>query len=89
MKDRQNNGRSNNGRQNTTEKTKNLATGTPLKNLGWTLVLWKGKQFLFHMWHTSCYSFYEAGDRPWTQKGPDCDYDKRNITVVICDTDIP
>jgi len=23
------------------------------------------------------------------RKGPDCDYDKRNIFVVICYTDIP
>jgi len=22
-------------------------------------------------------------------KGPDCDYDKQDISVVICDTDIP
>jgi len=27
--------------------------------------------------------------KTWTRKGSDCDYDKRNISVVICDTDIP
>ena len=70
--------RTNNDGQNSTQTTKSR-----------TLVLRKGKQFLFHMCHPSCYSFYEAGDKPWKQKGLDCDYDKRNITVVICDSDFP
>jgi hypothetical protein len=26
---------------------------------GWTQVLWKGKQFLLHLWHPSCYSSYK------------------------------
>jgi len=26
------------------------------RNLGWTHVLRKGRQFLIHMWHPSCYS---------------------------------
>jgi hypothetical protein len=25
----------------------------------------------------------------WGKEGPDCDYDKQSISVVICDTDIP
>jgi hypothetical protein len=30
---------------------------------GWTQVLRKGKQFLLHLWHLSCYSCYNLGDR--------------------------
>ena len=47
--------RSNNKVQNTTQKTKDRATQTPLKT-GAPQVLQKGKQFLFHMWHPMCYS---------------------------------
>jgi hypothetical protein len=36
-----------------------------------------------------CFSCYKPGDKSWKRKGPDCDYDKRNISVVICGTDIP
>ena len=31
----------------------------------------------------------QIGGKLWMMKGPDCDYDKRNISVVISDTDIP
>jgi len=41
----------NNDLQNTTHKTKDRATRTPLKTRD---VLWKGKQFLLHKWHPSC-----------------------------------
>ena len=61
--DRQYNGqkkKGNNNLQSTTQKTKNQATQTPLK----TQVLQKDKQFLFHMWHLSCYSCYKPGDKP-------------------------
>ena len=34
---------------------------------------------------TSC---YKPGEKSWMGKGRDCDYDKRNIFDVICDTDI-
>ena len=46
-------------------------------------------QFLFHMWHSSCYSCYKHDDMSGMRKGLDCHYDKRNISVVICDTDTP
>jgi hypothetical protein len=46
---------SNNKVQNTTQKTKDQATQTPLKT-GAPQVSQKGKQFLFHMWHLMCYS---------------------------------
>ena len=38
-----------------------------------------------------CYSCHKSGKTSSTcmRKEPDCDYDKRNISVVICDTDIP
>jgi hypothetical protein len=32
--------------------------------------------------------FFKPGDKSWMRKGQDCIYDKRNISVVICDTDI-
>jgi hypothetical protein len=49
------------------------------KNWEWTQVLWKGKQFLFHLWHLSCYYCYHQV----------ISYEKRNIYVVICDMDTP
>ena len=58
-KDRQSNGqkkrnkRTNIDLQNITQKTKDRAT----RNLGWTQVLRKSKQFLLHMWNMSCYSY--------------------------------
>ena len=58
-------------------------------NWGWgTYVPQKGIQFLLHKWHPSCYSCCES-DKSWMRKGRDCDFDKRNIFVVICVTDIP
>ena len=60
-----------------------------LKIEEWNQMIWKGKQLLLHMLHQSCYSCYKPGDKSWMSKGPHCDYDKWNISVVICDTDIP
>jgi len=68
-------------------KQKDRATRTPQKpgvNSGPPS---KGKQFLLNTWHPSCYSFYKHSDKSWMRKGPDCDYDKQNISGVICDTD--
>jgi hypothetical protein len=31
----------------------------------------------------------QSGDKSWMRKWPDCDYDKRNIFVVIYDTYTP
>jgi hypothetical protein len=48
------------------------------------------KQFLFHMWHPSFYSDYIAFDKSWNVKEwGDWDYDKRNMFMAICNTDIP
>jgi hypothetical protein len=60
----------------------------PTKNHGWTLVVWKGKQFLLHMWHPLCYSCYKTSNKSWMRKGQDSDYDTQNISVAIWDTDI-
>jgi hypothetical protein len=50
------------------------------------MVFRKDKQFLLHRWHLSCYFCYKPSDKSWIGKGPDCDYDKWNIVMVICDT---
>ena len=87
-KDRQYNGqtkkdnRTNNYLQNISEKTKDRATRTGTKNWGWNQMPRKGKQFLLHTWHPSCYSCYKPGDKSWMRKWPDIDYDKRNISFV-------
>jgi hypothetical protein len=47
--------------QNITQKTNDQATRTPLKSKGWTEVLWKGRQFLLHMWYPPCCSCYKPG----------------------------
>jgi hypothetical protein len=60
----------------------------PTKNREWTQVLRKSGPFLLHMWHLSCYYCYKPGDKSRMRKGPDCDDDKWNISVVICDIDI-
>jgi hypothetical protein len=36
----------------------------------------------------SCYSSYKVSDKSWKRKVPLSVYDKWNISVVICDTDI-
>ena len=49
----------------------------------------EGLVILLHMWHPSCYACYKPGDKSQMKKRPDCDYEKRNISVIICDTDTP
>ena len=71
-KDRQHNGqkrdkRTNNDLQNTTQKTKDRVTTTPLKTGG---ELRKCRQFPFFLWHPSCYSGYKSGDKSWMRKLP-------------------
>jgi hypothetical protein len=36
------------------------------------------------VWHPWCYSCYKPDDKSWMRKWPDCDYDKQNVSVVIC-----
>jgi hypothetical protein len=59
------------------------------KNKEWTCVFQKGRQFLLHTWHLLCYSCYKPDDKTWMRKGPGSVYANWNISVVICDTDIP
>jgi hypothetical protein len=64
------------------------ATRTPLissgelRCSGWVL------QFLLRWWRLSCCSYYKTDNKPWMRKEPCYDYDKRNISVIIFDTDI-
>jgi len=55
--------RTNNDLQNSTQRTKDRATWTPLNYVGWTQVYLKGKQFQVHVWHPSCYSCYKTGQK--------------------------
>ena len=80
IKEKQTPQRHNNNLQNTTQKTKEQATQTSL-NTGGELRCSRGKQFLFHYWNSSYYSCYKPGDKSWMRKGPDCDYDKQNISM--------
>jgi len=83
------NNKTNTDLHNTTQKTNDWATTqTPLKPV-WTHVFRKVKQFLDQFWHPSCFSCCKTCDKSWMRKGPESDYVKRNISVVICDTDIP
>ena len=66
---------------------KGFSNANPIKNWGWMYALRKGRQFLLHTWHPSCYSCYKPSDKSWMRKGQYHDYDKLNISVVICDTD--
>ena len=82
--------KTNNNIQSTIQKAIDPVKRTSLKQ-GWIQVLLlKSKQFLFHMWYSSCCYCFNPGDTLWMRKGQDCDdYDKRNISAVICDTDMP
>jgi len=65
---------------------------TILSNMNRTKIkkmLRNDKQFMLHWRYPSCYSSYKSGDKSCMRKGLDSDYHKRNICVVICDTDIP
>jgi hypothetical protein len=35
------------------------------------------------MWHPLYFACYKPGDKPCMRKGPDSDYDKRNISMVM------
>jgi hypothetical protein len=59
-----------------------------LKNMDLSRVQRKGKHVRLYWWRPSFYTCYKPVDKSWMRKGPDCHYDKRNISVVICNTDI-
>ena len=58
-----------------TYKTKDRVTRTPLRSV-------------CEPGCSSRVSSYKPGDKSWMRKGPDDDYNKWNISVVICNTDI-
>ena len=72
-----------------TYKTKYRVTRTPLKTGG--ELRWFGRV------SSSCSTsgtrrvnpVKKTGNKSWMRKGPGSAYDKWNISVVICDTDIP
>jgi hypothetical protein len=61
----------------------------PLYKLGRIQVPRKGKLFMLHYWHPSSYSSYKLGDKSWIKKERGSVYNKSNICVVICATNIP
>ena len=71
----------------TAQKTEDLATPTPQNLEDKGVVLRNGKQYLLNQWNPSWYNCFQSGGNSWM--GNICDYDKRNISMVICDTDIP
>ena len=77
----------NNGLQNTTQKTIDWGTRTPLKP-GSELKC-SGSVGSSCSTSDTCYSCYKTSGKSWIRKGPDNDCEKRNISVVICDTDTP
>ena len=66
----------------TLHRKPNIEQHEPTKHLGWTLVIWKGKQFLLHSWHVSCYCC-KSGDKSWMRNGPECEYDKHHQDSTI------
>ena len=48
-----------------------------------TQVLRKGKQFLLHMWHPSCYSCYNPTGNSWMRKGSHCSYNKVGLIIRL------
>ena len=70
-----------------TENKKSINTN-PIENRGWSEVLRKGRQFLLHKWHPSCCSRYKHDYKSWMRKWLVRAYEKWNLYVVICDTDI-
>jgi hypothetical protein len=69
--------------QNITQKMKDRATWTPLRT--GSAIMCSGK--IGSSGSTCGISCYKSDDMSWMRKWQDCDYDKRNISVVICDTD--
>ena len=58
------------------------------KKTGTGSVLWNGKKYLLFLCSPLCYSWYKPNDKACMKKWPDCNYDERDIYVVICDADI-
>jgi hypothetical protein len=65
----------------TIHKTPKIEHHEPTNSRRCTQVLWKGKQFLLHMWYPSCYSCYNPSDNSWMWKEPDCYYNKVGLII--------
>ena len=78
--------RTHNDLQNITQKTEDWSTGTPIK----TRVNCKVSSYCFtnDVWHSSYYSSNKLRDKSWMRKEPYLDYNKRNISEVICDVTV-
>ena len=71
--------------QNIVLKTKDRATQTPIKTAGAP----EGLAVLALHVTLVDVLVYKPSDKLWMKKEPDFDYDKRNISVVICYPEIP
>ena len=72
------------------KRTKNDVENKAQKRMSKTNPTKKYKLFLFHMWHwSSSYNCNKPGDKPWMMNGPGSVNDKRNLSVVICNTNSP
>jgi hypothetical protein len=79
--------KTNNNLQITTEKTKDRAARTPLKPGG--VLMCSGRISSSCSIYDTCRVTFATNTviyKSWIRKGPDCDYDKWNISVVICAT---
>ena len=70
--------------QRRTENTMTKRTNNDLQNMHIKL-----KISVTRTRHPWCWSSYKASDKSWMRKGPESAYNKWNISVVFCDTDIP
>ena len=68
------------------KRTKNYVQNKTQKTMSKTNPIKKYKLFLFHMWHWSSYICNKPGDKSWMMNGSGSAYDKRNLSVVICNT---
>ena len=69
--------------------TKHYTENYRLSNTNLTMGERRGRQCLLHYSQPSCYSCLQTTVMLWMMEGPISAYDKWNISVVICDTDIP
>jgi hypothetical protein len=80
--------RTNNHLQNITQKNNDRETRNPLK-IGGELGCSGGVGSSCSTSGTRRYSSYKSGDKSWMRKDPGSIYDKWDIFVIICDTNLP
>jgi hypothetical protein len=79
--------RTNNDPSNTTYQTKDLATPTPLKVSDY--LRFSERVIRSCSFSDTRHVTLLTGDKSRIGKGSDSEYDKWNMFLVICDTDIP